>query len=163
MPGGWWDYIHIHRPEDDTASPGHNLQDGLFQIASQTCSLLVQVNNTNNISYGGNSSNVTYNQFGHQTRTSSSSGNPTSPEPSTSRSREVHVTIPSKGSSLVRTNSKLDREQSVDLLSKREKLVKRNSNLFSNYKHRLSVSTMRVVYCVGLKSEDIRSQRGRHV
>lgn len=35
-----------------------NLQDGLFQIASQTCSLLVQVNNTNNISYGNNSTNV---------------------------------------------------------------------------------------------------------
>ncbi|CAG9856360.1 unnamed protein product [Phyllotreta striolata] len=35
-----------------------NLQDGLFQIASQTCNLLVQVNNTNNISYGDNSSNI---------------------------------------------------------------------------------------------------------
>lgn len=140
MPG-WWDYIHIHRPEDETAAPGHNLQDGLFQIASQTCSILVQVNNTNNISYGANSSNVTYNQFGDQTRAASSSPH-SSPGPSTSRSREVHVTIPSKGgNSFPRTNSKLDREQSVDLLAKREKLVKRqSSNLFANYKHRLSVS-----------------------
>lgn len=36
----------------------HNLQEGLFQIASHTCNLLVQVNNTNNISYGNNSTNV---------------------------------------------------------------------------------------------------------
>lgn len=28
----------------------------------------------------------------------------------------------------------------MDLLSRREKLVKRNSNVFANYKHRLSVS-----------------------
>lgn len=40
-----------------------NLQDGLFQIASQTCSLLVQVNNTNNISYGNNSSNIHLNNL----------------------------------------------------------------------------------------------------
>ncbi|KAK4881376.1 hypothetical protein RN001_004695 [Aquatica leii] len=40
-------------------SPKHrNLQDGLFQIATQTCSLLVQVNNTNNISYGNHSTNI---------------------------------------------------------------------------------------------------------
>lgn len=35
-----------------------NLQDGLFQIASQTCSLLVQVNNTNNINYGHHATNI---------------------------------------------------------------------------------------------------------
>lgn len=41
---------------------GHNLQDGLFQIASQTCHILVQVNNTHNISYGGNNNvrNIAY-------------------------------------------------------------------------------------------------------
>ncbi|XP_076245485.1 5'-3' exonuclease PLD3 isoform X2 [Calliopsis andreniformis] len=33
---------------------GRNLQDGLFQIASQACHILVQVNNTHNVSYGGN-------------------------------------------------------------------------------------------------------------
>lgn len=38
-----------------------NLQEGLFQIASQTCNLLVQVNNTNNISYGNNSMNIQLN------------------------------------------------------------------------------------------------------
>lgn len=41
----------------------HNLQEGLFQIASQTCSLLVQVNNTNNISYGNNSTNISCNSM----------------------------------------------------------------------------------------------------
>lgn len=46
-------------------TPHHhrNLQDGLFQIASQTCSLLVQVNNTNNISYGHHSTNIQCNSL----------------------------------------------------------------------------------------------------
>ncbi|XP_056630721.1 5'-3' exonuclease PLD3-like isoform X1 [Diorhabda sublineata] len=50
-----------------------NLQDGLFQIASQTCNLLVQVNNTNNISYGNNSSNIHLNNIstGARSRTPS--------------------------------------------------------------------------------------------
>lgn len=60
MPS-FWDYIHIGRPTDEHAH--RNLQEGLFQIASQTCSILVQVNNTNNISYGGNATNVQYNNF----------------------------------------------------------------------------------------------------
>lgn len=54
MPSGFWDYIHLGRSrtdeEDDQAH--HNLQEGLFQIASQTCNILVQVNNTNNINVG---------------------------------------------------------------------------------------------------------------
>nr|XP_033328815.1 phospholipase D3-like [Megalopta genalis] len=41
---------------------GRNLQDGLFQIASQACHILVQVNNTHNVSYGGNNNvrNIAY-------------------------------------------------------------------------------------------------------
>lgn len=55
-----------HFWEFGKSSPKHrNLQDGLFQIASQTCSLLVQVNNTNNISYGNNSSNIHVNTLSH--------------------------------------------------------------------------------------------------
>lgn len=55
MPAGFWDYIHLSRSRtnddnDDEHDP-HNLQDGLFQIASQTCNILVQVNNTNNINF----------------------------------------------------------------------------------------------------------------
>ncbi|KAI4457676.1 phospholipase d - related [Holotrichia oblita] len=48
----FWDYF-------GRSSPKHrNLQEGLFQIASQTCNLLVQVNNTNNISFGDNATNI---------------------------------------------------------------------------------------------------------
>lgn len=68
-----------HFWEFGKSSPKHrNLQDGLFQIASQTCSLLVQVNNTNNISYGNNSSNIQVNTLSHpghsRTRTPSTTG-----------------------------------------------------------------------------------------
>lgn len=141
MPSHWWDYIHIHRTDDEASSTamGHDLQAGLLQIASQTCNILVQVNNTNNISYGDNATNVTFNQFA----TSSTRAPPTNnhhedddeddgcPGPSTSRSRNVRVSVPP---------NKMDREQTRDLLSKREKFVKRNSELFANYKKRLSVS-----------------------
>jgi hypothetical protein len=54
MPSGFWDYIHVGRSRtrngnhDDDDDELHNLQEGLFQIASQTCNILVQVNNTNN-------------------------------------------------------------------------------------------------------------------
>lgn len=48
----FWEYF-------GKSSPKHrNLQEGLFQIASQTCNLLVQVNNTNNISFGDNATNI---------------------------------------------------------------------------------------------------------
>lgn len=57
MPSGFWDYIHLSRSrtdEDNDDQENHNLQEGLFQIASQTCNILVQVNNTNNINFGTN-------------------------------------------------------------------------------------------------------------
>lgn len=65
----FWDYYFSKG--DGTASSSsassssthRNLQDGLFQIATQTCNLLVQVNNTNNISYGGNSMNISCNSI----------------------------------------------------------------------------------------------------
>lgn len=56
MPA-FWDNLSFSRPGQQTH---HNLQDGLFQIASQTCSILVKVNNTNNICYENNSTNVHY-------------------------------------------------------------------------------------------------------
>lgn len=68
-----------HFWEFGRSPPKHrNLQDGLFQIASQTCSLLVQVNNTNNISYGNNSSNIHVNTLSRPG--SSRSRTPNSPE-----------------------------------------------------------------------------------
>lgn len=44
MPS-WWDYLHFNRQYSNK----RNLEEGLFQIASQTCNILVKVNNTNNI------------------------------------------------------------------------------------------------------------------
>lgn len=44
MPS-WWDYLHFNRQYNNK----RNLEEGLFQIASQTCNILVKVNNTNNI------------------------------------------------------------------------------------------------------------------
>jgi membrane-anchored protein YejM (alkaline phosphatase superfamily) len=59
MPSGFWDYIHVGRTrvsteDDDLRNIHRNLQEGLFQIASQTCNILVQVNNTNNINNTNN-------------------------------------------------------------------------------------------------------------
>lgn len=56
MPPGFWDYIHLgrSRTDEENDEAHHNLQEGLFQIASQTCNILVQVNNTNNINFGSN-------------------------------------------------------------------------------------------------------------
>lgn len=51
-----WDHFSFRRNHENH----HKLQDGLFQIASQTCSILVKVNNTNNICYGNSSTNVHY-------------------------------------------------------------------------------------------------------
>ncbi|KAG5895663.1 hypothetical protein JTB14_008672 [Gonioctena quinquepunctata] len=48
-------------------------------IASQTCSLLVQVNNTNNISYGDNSSNINLNNMSSGSRSRTPSMVPTVP------------------------------------------------------------------------------------
>ncbi|XP_077255467.1 5'-3' exonuclease PLD3 isoform X2 [Temnothorax americanus] len=58
---------------------GHNLQDGLFQIASQACHILVQVNNTHNVSYGGsnNVNNIAYSKY-------STAGDSTAPTTSSS-------------------------------------------------------------------------------
>lgn len=39
-----WDYLHLNQSQNK-----RNLEEGLFQIASQTCNILVKVNNTNNI------------------------------------------------------------------------------------------------------------------
>ncbi|XP_045769348.1 5'-3' exonuclease PLD3-like isoform X1 [Maniola jurtina] len=41
----WWDYLRFNRQYNNK----RNLEEGLFQIASQTCNILVKVNNTNNI------------------------------------------------------------------------------------------------------------------
>lgn len=122
MPSGFWDYIHLGKTrtnnhEDD---PGHNLQEGLFQIASQTCNILVQVNNTNNINLGSsfNFSDFDSAEFGES----------------------------SKARNIVTKNALFDLEQSVVLLqtTKQGKSpqtpTKVRFSRLSEYKRRLSVS-----------------------
>lgn len=113
----------------------HNLQDGLFQIATQTCSILVQVNNTNNISYGDNATNVLYNDFaghgGDHARPSTSTGH--------------------RSGGQYSAGTRFDREQSVVLIPPDAKTVRRTDivshrasrrSFFQHYKHRLSVSVV---------------------
>lgn len=134
MPSGFWDYIHLGRSrtnEDDELH--HNLQEGLFQIASQTCNILVQVNNTNNITLG---TNVHYNNF-----TPSASGEFSAP--STSSTSSINVTK--------KTTTFFDLEQSVVLLQPKQNDVpttptKGRFHRLSEYKRRLSVSWVNIIY-----------------
>lgn len=132
----FWDYIHVGRQD---RQDHHNLQEGLFQIATQTCSILVQVNNTNNISYGDNATNVQYNNFANDANCNpngGSSNNRRYGQPKTAR---------------------FDREQSIVLIPP-SKLVSREStssdnstakrSFFQHYKHRLSVSYYLVNVCL---------------
>lgn len=123
----FWDYIHIgSRP------PHHNLQEGLFQIASQTCSILVQVNNTNNISYGNNSTNVQYNNFaGHCSSSTSGTSNSDASRSRYSSSRSASF-----------------REQSEVLIPSTSVVGNATKNLFNHYKHRLSVRNFHFFFFV---------------
>lgn len=95
----------------------HNLQEGLLTIASQTCNILVQVNNTNNISIGPNLPSTS--------ATSSSS--------STSSSSVLLPPIITTTTTTTKTTFKNNRR-----LSRGESARK----LFSDYKRRLSVRFM---------------------
>jgi hypothetical protein len=134
MPSGFWDYIHLSRTrtdeEDDQAH--HNLQEGLFQIASQTCNILVQVNNTNNINVG---SDFDYNGFAN-------SNSSEFPRASTS----------SSVSTSSRKTTFFDLEQSLVLLqpkqsnsSAAETPTKGRFHKLAEYKRRLSVSRHDIV------------------
>lgn len=125
-----WDYIHVGRQNQQEH---HNLQDGLFQIATQTCSILVQVNNTNNISYGENATNVQYNNFASDASASCSSS-----------------TTNNRCSGQSRGSTRFDREQSIilipplakahhDLPSQVGGQASSRRHFFQHYKHRLSV------------------------
>lgn len=52
MPS-WFDYINFNR-QYRNVNKRKGLEEGLFQIASQTCNILVKVNNTNNINLSPN-------------------------------------------------------------------------------------------------------------
>lgn len=136
-----WEYIHLGRTDSNSSSyPQHNLQEGLLQIASQTCNILVQVNNTNNISYGNNATNVQYNSFEGKPSCSRSSAS--------SFSKDTGNNNASTSSSNSKKTTTFDlEEQSVVLLQPTDdstsstKNNKNSKNIFSNYRHRLSVST----------------------
>lgn len=129
MPSGFWDYVHIGRtkvPSSDDDEPSmRNLQEGLFQIASQTCNILVQVNNTNNISFG-----PTFYSHGQSGSSYSSSEQPSS----------------STSMNSMKTTTFFDLEQSVVLLDSSKKRTIDKSptrtrfSRLSDYKRRLSVS-----------------------
>lgn len=118
----FWDYVHVGRHD---RQEHHNLQEGLFQIATQTCSILVQVNNTNNISYGDNAHNVQYNNFANDASCSAA------------------------GSSNTRSyGARFDREQSIVLIPPSKPAARGSTSsasstarrsFFQHYKHRLSV------------------------
>ncbi|KAL6427493.1 hypothetical protein ACFW04_008771 [Cataglyphis niger] len=100
---------------------GRNLQDGLFQIASQACHILVQVNNTHNVSYGGsnNVNNIAYSKY-------SMAGGSTAPTTSSS----------TKGTTIDKTYPKYtesrDKDQDVVVLLPHRK------NRAPRLKHKLS-------------------------
>ncbi|XP_070164828.1 5'-3' exonuclease PLD3 [Polyergus mexicanus] len=100
---------------------GRNLQDGLFQIASQACHILVQVNNTHNVSYGGsnNVNNIAYSKY-------STAGGSTAPTTSLS----------TKGTTVDKTYPKYaeprDKDQDVVVLLPHRK------NRAPRLKHKLS-------------------------
>lgn len=134
----FWDYIHFGRPEPEIPEEQRqyrNLQAGLMQIASQTCSILVQVNNTNNISYGHNATNVQYNNFSPKSPTAA--GPSHSDGAATGRSWSGASGSRSGGG----RDAAGDEEQSVVLIPSTSVGIRGSTkNLFSHYKHRLSVS-----------------------
>lgn len=118
MPKEFWDYIHLGRTRSDREEH-HNLQQGLFQIASQTCNILVQVNNTNNV--------IHYNNYA----------------PSTSGDFQDFHSGPSTSGS-IRKSTSYDLEQSVVLLdTKKHNSPQKPStprfHRLSEYRRRLSV------------------------
>lgn len=133
----FWDYVHIGRPAEERQQY-RNLQEGLLQIASQTCNILVQVNNTNNISYGNNATNVQYNNYSPNAGGSRDSDDPS--RCSNARS--------SRGTA-AGDSSDVDVEQSVVLIPSTSfggSIKGSTKNLFSHYKHRLSVSVIMIEY-----------------
>lgn len=151
-----WDYIHIGRNHNND-STGRNLQEGLFQIASQTCNILVQVNNTNNISYGNNATNIQYN---HYSSSCGPSGTQASGGPSTSSSSSSYTGTTRKNTSNVKPSTSVDYEQSVILLpnstdnriisadGKRLNRTASGRKIFSHYRHRLSVSIKNIIFII---------------
>lgn len=136
----FWDYVHFGRPsastagteDEDDARQYRHLTEGLRQIGLQSCNILVQVNNTNNISYGRNATNVQYNNFSPQHGFGggggrSSRGGHGSDHIDTELS-DVLIPTATAAATTAASSSALG-------------VIKGSTrNLFSHYRHRLSVS-----------------------
>lgn len=149
----FWDYVHFGRPassaagteDEDDARQYRHLQEGLRQIGLQSCNILVQVNNTNNISYGRNASNVQYNNFSPQHGFGGGGGGGSGGRSSRGGRSGGHgdngdtelsdVLIPSSAGAAAATTAASSSALGVIKGSTR--------NLFSHYRHRLSVSAAR--------------------
>ncbi|OXU24625.1 hypothetical protein TSAR_006065 [Trichomalopsis sarcophagae] len=120
----------------NTDHTGRNLQDGLFQIASQACHILVQVNNTHNVSYGGSNrvTNVAYSKYSGGEGSTSLSSPATSPPSAPAsgvytknvgtdpllKDQDVVVLLPQRKSRTPRIRHKLARTIAVCIISKVE-------------------------------------------
>ncbi|XP_012528482.1 5'-3' exonuclease PLD3 [Monomorium pharaonis] len=106
---------------------GHNLQDGLFQIASQACHILVQVNNTHNVSYGGsnNVNNIAYSKY-------STAGGSTAPTTSSSSTTKGATTAKAYPKYAEQYNKGPNKDQDVVVLLPHRK------NRAPRLKHKLS-------------------------
>lgn len=112
MPS-FWDYFSGGDGGNSNYQAHHNLQEGLLTIASQTCNILVQVNNTNTINFGSSAPSTS------DGKTSSSSSSVLLPP-------IITTTTTTKTTFKTPNNRRLSRGESA-------------RKLFSNYKHRLSV------------------------
>ncbi|XP_066259189.1 5'-3' exonuclease PLD3-like isoform X1 [Euwallacea similis] len=101
-----------------------HIEDGLFQIASQTCSLFLQINNTNNINYGDNNSNIQLNGAGSSFREPQFPSQSARAKPSTD------------------SRSESDREQLVVLIPPKQENKRRLSYYPSGFFHKPRLSTV---------------------
>lgn len=145
----FWDYVHFGRPgsssgggggadEDDDRQYRH-LQEGLRQIGLQSCNILVQVNNTNNISYGRHASNVQYNNFSAGFAGAGGGGG----GGRSSRSRRGGADDDSDLNDVLIAGPSSSSSSTAQASSSALGVIKGSTrNLFSHYKHRLSVSAV---------------------
>lgn len=135
----------------NSSQSNHNLQEGLFQIATHTCSLLVQVNNTNNISFSRideTNPNIEGNvQCTNFTTTTSTSTSATARRGNIITTRTPVTTTTASASTSAATNSRSarDQDQLVVLLPQQAKNGGKTSSGFGKYRHRLSVSILESV------------------
>lgn len=119
----FWEFFGRDAPHEHH----RNLQDGLFQIASQTCSLLVQVNNTNNISYGHHSTNIQWNSL--QTLHPVPPPRPSSRKHSEQDREQLLVLIPPHGKNAAKFKGSVSKKPKLGV-SQNNKTTKKKTAFF---------------------------------